>query len=43
MSSFQVTRGTRDILAPEIYYWQQLESTARQILSQAAYNEIRNF
>jgi histidyl-tRNA synthetase len=41
MSSLQVTRGTRDILAPEIYYWQQLEATARQILSQAAYAEIR--
>ena len=41
MSSLQVTRGTRDILAPEIYYWQQLEATARQILSQAAYTEIR--
>ncbi len=40
-SSLQVTRGTRDILAPEIYYWQQLEATARQILAQAAYNEIR--
>ncbi len=41
MSSLQVTRGTRDIIAPEIYYWQQLEATARQILSQAAYTEIR--
>jgi histidyl-tRNA synthetase len=41
MSSLQVTRGTRDILAPEIYYWQQLETTARQILAQAAYTEIR--
>ncbi|PZU93691.1 MAG: histidine--tRNA ligase [Pseudanabaena sp.] len=41
MSSLQVTRGTRDILAPEIYYWQQLETKARQILAQAAYNEIR--
>ena len=41
MSSLQVTRGTRDILAPEIYYWQQLETTARQILQQAAYTEIR--
>ena len=41
MSSLQVTRGTRDIIAPEIYYWQQLETTARQILTQAAYNEIR--
>ena len=41
MSSLQVTRGTRDIIAPEIYYWQQLESTARQILRQAAYTEMR--
>ncbi|OIP77917.1 MAG: histidine--tRNA ligase [Oscillatoriales cyanobacterium CG2_30_44_21] len=41
MSSLQVTRGTRDILAPEIYYWQQLETKARQILALAAYSEIR--
>ena len=41
MTSLQVTRGTRDILAPEIYYWQQLEAAARQILTQAAYTEIR--
>jgi histidyl-tRNA synthetase len=41
MSSLQASRGTRDILIPEIAYWQQLESVARQILTQAAYAEIR--
>jgi histidyl-tRNA synthetase len=41
MSSLQASRGTRDILSPEIAYWQQLESVARQILTQAAYSEIR--
>ncbi len=41
MSSLQASRGTRDIFTPEISYWQQLESVARQILAQAAYAEIR--
>jgi histidyl-tRNA synthetase len=41
MSSLQASRGTRDIFAPEIYYWQHLESIARQILNQAGYEEIR--
>jgi histidyl-tRNA synthetase len=41
MSSIQASRGTRDILAPEIYDWQHLESVARKILGQAAYTEIR--
>ncbi|CAN1211437.1 histidine--tRNA ligase [Tumidithrix helvetica PCC 7403] len=41
MSSIQASRGTRDILAPEIYDWQHLEAVARRILAQAAYTEIR--
>jgi histidyl-tRNA synthetase len=41
MSSIQASRGTRDILAPEIYDWQHLETVARKILTQAAYTEIR--
>jgi histidyl-tRNA synthetase len=41
MSSLQASRGTRDILPPEIAYWQQLESTARRILATAGYTEIR--
>jgi histidyl-tRNA synthetase len=41
MSSLQASRGTRDIFAPEIYYWQHLELIARQILNQAGYEEIR--
>jgi histidyl-tRNA synthetase len=38
---FQAPRGTRDIWAPEVFYWQKLETVARQILSRAAYREIR--
>jgi len=41
MSSVQASRGTRDILKPEIYYWQKLESVARRILTHAVYTEIR--
>lgn len=41
MTSLQASRGTRDIFGTEIYYWQQLETVARRILSQAAYMEIR--
>lgn len=41
MSSLQASRGTRDIFFPEIAYWQQLESVARRILTQAGYIEIR--
>ena len=41
MGSIQALRGTRDILPDEIGYWQRLESTARNILSRAAYQEIR--
>ena len=41
MGAIQALRGTRDILPDEIRYWQQAEATARQILSRAAYQEIR--
>jgi histidyl-tRNA synthetase len=41
MGSIQALRGTRDILPEEVRYWQQVEAIARQILSRAAYQEIR--
>jgi histidyl-tRNA synthetase len=37
----QALRGTRDILPEEIGYWQLIEATVREILSRAAYQEIR--
>ncbi|MEB3160777.1 MAG: histidine--tRNA ligase [Synechocystis sp.] len=41
MGAIQAIRGTRDIIAPESYYWQWLETTAKQILDRALYQEIR--
>ncbi|MEP0752115.1 histidine--tRNA ligase [Trichocoleus sp. Lan] len=41
MGSIQAIRGTRDILPEEVGYWQWVESIARDILSRAAYQEIR--
>ncbi len=41
MGSIQALRGTRDILPEEIGYWQRVESVAQDILSKAAYQEIR--
>jgi len=41
MGAIQASRGTRDILPAEIFYWQRLEETARDILARAAYQEIR--
>ena len=41
MGSIQALRGTRDILPEEVRYWQWVEAIARQILSLAAYQEIR--
>jgi histidyl-tRNA synthetase len=41
MATIKALRGTRDILPEEIGYWQQVEATARDILSRAAYQEIR--
>ena len=37
----QALRGTRDILPAEVWYWQGVEAAARQILTKAAYQEIR--
>jgi len=41
MSTVQAIRGTRDILPSEVTVWQQVETVARDILSRAAYREIR--
>lgn len=41
MGTIQAIRGTRDILPEEVAYWQTVEATTRQILSNAAYREIR--
>lgn len=41
MGTIKALRGTRDILPEEIAYWQQVEATAREILSNAAYREVR--
>jgi len=41
MASIQALRGTRDILPEEMRYWQHVETVARQILGNAAYQEIR--
>jgi len=37
----QALRGTRDILPEEVVYWQLIERTAKDILSKAAFQEIR--
>lgn len=41
MGDIQALRGTRDILPDEVSYWQWVEATARDILTKAAYREIR--
>ncbi len=41
MGEIQALRGTRDILPNEVRYWQQIEAAAREILTRAAYQEIR--
>ncbi|KAM3112376.1 histidine--tRNA ligase [Phormidesmis sp. 146-33] len=41
MSSIQAIRGTRDILPNEVGQWQRIEAIARDLLSRAAYQEIR--
>ncbi|MCY7279016.1 MAG: histidine--tRNA ligase, partial [Phormidesmis sp. CAN_BIN44] len=41
MSSIQASRGTRDILPDEVGYWQRVEAIAQDILTRAAYREIR--
>jgi histidyl-tRNA synthetase len=37
----QALRGTRDILPEEVGYWQYIETTVREILGRAVYQEIR--
>lgn len=41
MGTIQALRGTRDIYAPEITYWQNVEAVVRDCLDRAAYTEIR--
>ncbi|MEO1095721.1 MAG: histidine--tRNA ligase [Cyanobacteria bacterium J06638_28] len=41
MTTIQTLRGTRDILPEETSLWQWVESTARDLLHRAAYQEIR--
>ncbi len=41
MGEIQALRGTRDILPEEVSYWQQVETVAKDILTKAAYTEIR--
>ncbi|MGB2925969.1 MAG: ATP phosphoribosyltransferase regulatory subunit, partial [Limnothrix sp.] len=41
MASIQALRGTKDICAPEILYWQQVEAVVRDCLGRAAFQEIR--
>lgn len=41
MGEIQALRGTRDILPDEIGYWQRVEAAARELLTRAAYREIR--
>ncbi len=41
MGLIQASRGTRDVLPDEIVYWQRVEAVARQILTGAAYRELR--
>ncbi len=40
-STIQALRGTRDILPAEVPYWQRVEAVAREILTAAAYREVR--
>lgn len=41
MTAIEAIKGTRDILPEEVGYWQWIEKVARDILSRAAYQEIR--
>ncbi|WP_017306539.1 histidine--tRNA ligase [Spirulina subsalsa] len=41
MGAIQALRGTRDILPPEVVYWQQVEQVARGVFARASYEEIR--
>lgn len=41
MGVIKALRGTRDILPEEVSYWQEVETVAKEILTKAAYTEIR--
>ena len=41
MNTIQALYGTRDILPEEVIYWQWVETVTREILTKAAYTEIR--
>jgi len=41
MATIQALRGTKDICAPEIAYWQQIEAVVRDCLGRATFQEIR--
>ncbi|QCS50743.1 histidine--tRNA ligase [Picosynechococcus sp. PCC 11901] len=41
MATIQALRGTKDIFAPEIAYWQKVEAVVRDCLGRAMYQEIR--
>ncbi|MBL1211001.1 histidine--tRNA ligase [Geminocystis sp. GBBB08] len=41
MDNIEAIRGTKDILPKKVIYWQYLEKTASEILTKAAYQEIR--
>lgn len=41
MGKIQKLKGTKDILPEVVGYWQWVETTAREILKKAAYQEIR--
>jgi histidyl-tRNA synthetase len=38
---YRSLRGTKDILPPEVFFWQKIEAKAREILSLYGYEEIR--
>lgn len=38
---FKAVKGMQDILPPEVYIWQRLESTAREVFGSYGYQEIR--
>ncbi len=41
MAKLTALRGTRDLISPEILRWQEMEETARRVLSAACFTEIR--
>ena len=41
MESIRKPRGTMDVLAPDVYTWQYIESTARKVASKFGFDEIR--